>query len=48
LKSAADPGEANAEPINRRDWHDPQPHYEQNLIGTPDGLIAVELKNPSK
>jgi hypothetical protein len=48
LKSAADPSEAKADPINRRDWHDPQPRHEQGLIGARDGLIAVELKNPCK
>jgi len=48
LKSAADPSEAKAKPINCRDWHDPQPHYEQGLSGARDGLIAVELKNPCK
>src|SRR5688572_22852020 len=48
LKSAADPREAKAEPINRRDWHDPQPHHEQDLIGARDGLNAVGPKNPCK
>jgi hypothetical protein len=41
LKSAADPSEAKADPINRRDWHDPQPHHEQGAL---DGLIAIGLK----
>ena len=45
LKSAADPSEAKAEPINRRDWPDPQPHHEQSHIGARDGLIAAGLKN---
>jgi hypothetical protein len=48
LKSAADPGEAKAEPINRRDGHDPQPRQPQEHIGTLNRLITVELKNPSK
>jgi hypothetical protein len=48
LKSAADPSEAKAEPINRRDWHDPQSHHEQDRIGARDGLIAVGLKDPCK
>jgi hypothetical protein len=43
LKSAADPSEAKAEPINRRDWHDPQPHHEQGPIGAREGLIAGGL-----
>jgi hypothetical protein len=45
LKSAADPSEAKAEPINRHDWDDPQPHHKQDAL---DGLIAVGLKNPGK
>jgi hypothetical protein len=48
LKSAADPSEAKAEPMNRRDWHDPQPRHEHGLIGARGGLIAVALKNPCK
>jgi hypothetical protein len=45
LKSAADPSDAKAEPINRDDWYDPQPHHKQDVL---DGLIAVGLKNPGK
>ena len=48
MKSAADPGEAKAEPVNGRDWQDPQPHHEQGHIGARDGPIAVELMNPEK
>jgi hypothetical protein len=45
LKSAADPSETKAEPINRRDWHYPQTHQEQDHVRARDGVIAVGLKN---
>jgi hypothetical protein len=48
LKSSADPSEAAAESINGRDWHDPQPHHEQDHIGARNGVIAVGLKNSCK
>ena len=48
VKSAADPGEAKAEPVNHRDWDDPQPHGEQSVIGGRGGPIATEVKNPRK
>jgi hypothetical protein len=48
LEPSADPSEAKAESINRRDWHDPQSHYEQDAMGARDGVIAVGLKNSCK
>jgi hypothetical protein len=46
LKSAADPSEAKAKSISRRDWGDPQTHHEQRVL---DGLITpVGLENPRK
>src|SRR4029434_4758850 len=35
VESAHDQSEAKAEPINCRDWHDPQPHHEQGALHGP-------------